>query len=725
MFFFPVCLLDGAIPVADALRRLEINSDVERAVVRRQEGASVHWYVFERTTIRDLLYKASDDVLLGAVQDIPWFITHVDRVLQLDRSGSTESMEAGLLFDGERPIGWLEVASVPDVGAWPPPLDDGSYRHWKRVRRGTELVKQALTDYVHGFGNHVRSVFKDRSAAKPAITDAHIPASSPGEGTGQSRGQVFESYPVIDLPEFVEPETEFVIRVGVSATPAAGVEGAPLHVSGFPEETRSIELDVQVTAYGFTIAGGAGARYRLTVPLADPEVAIEFSGNAAELRSGEEVRLAWIRVQYSYGGVPCGFARRRFEVRREGPDPVDLAPQSRAAFPFSLPSGSAPDLTVAVVQADLNFAGEGKYRWLFDSPHPIGIPSDPPETRLGSSYDAQTFAKFLISQIERDDGRDQIRINLDGIATEIRWRMPNEFWSVLGEVAAHVKPLGRTPSLLLLTEDPYVPWELASVASDSVLDEGYPAFLGAQVNVGRWILPENQRPPPPYDAVNVRTIAVVTGEYDSKHSHRGLPHAVEEGNHLRDEYGAVPLSMTVAEVERLLRGELEQDSRPVIPELIHFACHGEVNTDNPLFDRLVLQTNKDFLHAVAFSGAKIGEMSGPFVFFNACQVGAARQVLGQYSGFVGSCLRNRFRGFLAPLWTVRDDIAKRVAANFYNRVLGSKDQPGIKVSELLREVRKEYNPLESPTSTTPLAYIFYGHPDLVITFDRPDDPARP
>ena len=55
---------------------------------------------------------------------------------------------------------------------------------------------------------------------------------------------------------------------------------------------------------------------------------------------------------------------------------------------------------------------------------------------------------------------------------------------------------------------------------------------------------------------------------------------------------------------------------------------------------------------------------GPLVFLNACQVGAAREVLGDYAGMAEAFLHAGASAVIAPLWTIDDGAAKTLALSF-------------------------------------------------------------
>ena len=116
-----------------------------------------------------------------------------------------------------------------------------------------------------------------------------------------------------------------------------------------------------------------------------------------------------------------------------------------------------------------------------------------------------------------------------GVGKEIADKLPDTFWPKLAEVWSKVRESGgATPDVLLLTDDPYVPWELAWL--DTPLDPDLPHFLGAQVNIGRWSA-DNDRIP--FGApLDVGGLGVVVGHYEDARGVAPLPSAAEEGEAL-------------------------------------------------------------------------------------------------------------------------------------------------------------------------------------------------
>jgi CHAT domain-containing protein len=110
----------------------------------------------------------------------------------------------------------------------------------------------------------------------------------------------------------------------------------------------------------------------------------------------------------------------------------------------------------------------------------------------------------------------------------------------------------------------------------------------------------------------------------------------------------------------------------------------------------------------ALGAAEIAKARNAFLFVNACQVGTAADMLGEYSGLAGMAVEAGFRGFVAPLWSVSDDVAQEISLGLYEASADGKT-----ISSYLREVRGNFRQTEDvPAHTTYLAYVFVGHPAL-------------
>ena len=95
------------------------------------------------------------------------------------------------------------------------------------------------------------------------------------------------------------------------------------------------------------------------------------------------------------------------------------------------------------------------------------------------------------------------------------------------------------------------------------------------------------------------------------------------------------------------------------------------------------------------------------MFLNACQVGSGNLILGDYAGLAAAFLRAGASGVVAPLWSVRDEVARSIALDFYRRCLDA-DSP----ASALRVARGAFRDSLDTTSATYLAYQYFGHPKM-------------
>lgn len=535
--------------------------------------------------------------------------------------------------------------------------------------------------------------------------------SATGNGS-EDDTNVFKAYPRLTAPNGVQFNTTFKLTVGLTKEQLTPTTEA-IVVADAPSD--EFDLLVQVIAPGFKAP--AGTQRLLHVKRDNPTAnAVRFDLVATD-DEPTEPRLHALEVQFSFNGNACGRAWRDITVVPANMSVTDVSDAKTGSSPLTTPGGShAPDLTISITEAD----EDGRFVWLFTSPHSVNLFKDKQiETRL-DNHNARSFAAKVLKGIPGKDGTDQVGMHMTGTAREIAQAMPTEFWRVLGEVWSLVHAQG-VPRLLFLSGEPYVPWELASVEKDYIdpdlLDSKYPKILNAQTRVGRWLPPRPRTPrggvrptQPPPARVGVRQMAVVTGDYLAIHGIRPLPEAEEEGKLLTGRYRAVHLTATWDDIKNLLQNRIERNGQQVDIELMHFACHGQVDTANPTHNGIVMNDGNMRLDPTTARGNTIGAATQPFAFMNACEVGMAGETLGSYGGLAAAFLNEGFRGFIAPLWAVNDELAHDFALKFYEKTLDEHEPVG----EALRALRLDYDPHASMPSSTHLAYIFYGHPDLVL-----------
>lgn len=104
----------------------------------------------------------------------------------------------------------------------------------------------------------------------------------------------------------------------------------------------------------------------------------------------------------------------------------------------------------------------------------------------------------------------------------------------------------------------------------------------------------------------------------------------------------------------------------------------------------------------------------PFVFLNACQVGAGETIFGDYAGMAAAFLRIGATAVVAPLWVVDDSLAATAANDFYRAT-----DSGVTVGAAVSALRAKCTPRAAADPTTAkygsfLAYQYFGHPNLTL-----------
>ena len=514
-------------------------------------------------------------------------------------------------------------------------------------------------------------------SAPPTVPGAPPSAAPPApDGAPQPR----TAFTRIDCPDEVAAGVEFDVVVGLREEADSAVFGSAMELPHGP--TR---VGVHVTADGIGVAGSW--RHELVV---EPGGELPFTTLRLTAQpQQEQVREARIQALFSIDGQAIGFGSRKLVVVADqsllaGRTPEEPEPGGAATLPVQQ---TAPDLTIWLRTGKT----PGALMWTFETAAGLDVPDAPIESSVGQ--EAKEYAKQLIDRVNAKEGKAGLFQFLRGIGKEVADNMPPELFALLRQVAGG---LDRPPLVQLLTEEPYVPWELAWL--EPPLDDGAPQFLSAQATVGRWTTGVKRPPLPPPEQGSAARMAVVAGEYDREPGWERLVAAEEEAKALADLYGASQVDAVMEEVLACLDGDPPAD-------VLHFAVHGKYDPEGGV-DGLVL-IGRETLEPTTVGGYEL--QSTPFVFLNACQVGTSRELLGDYAGLAHAFLRAGACAVVAPLWSVKDTTAKAIALRFYEQA-----RAGERPAEILRAERGAAPLTEDPPSATGLAYQFFGHPAMTI-----------
>lgn len=683
---------------AEAERRLVRNSYGAGLALRRQYRANVLWYAEPLDRVLHKCHTANPAAPLIDVLDLHEHDSQPP--IAMPQDGSMPRGE-GVVFLGETPV----AVSVMLPMAAPPPA-------------------------AH-------------SAGVAAGADAHARPRGPGRGNGRTSpgappptdpsAKVVHAWPRLDAPEYVAARRPFTVVVGLAELQQPGVAGGQVAITA-PAGVTTVDVSVELIADG--LDAPEGWTRTLSIDVDHPTLAaVSFALVGRDPAGTERCRLTTLEIRYVLEGSVCGTASRALVIGEPGvatppPAPPQGTPwlaQAPTASPVVLQRDALPpDLTVEIAKPNGN-PGNGVFQCRWYSPHPLTASAGPLPIDLGQ--DAKTFAKSIVQQIRDYHGDPLVDNLLRSLSQLVGDQLPREVVAALREVAAIVAP--RVPAVLLVSADPYVPWELASI--EPPLDPTRPPFLGAQVALGRWIRDARDagpgaraaiggdaapRPPAqPPATIRVAHMAVMAGMYQAQAGLRRLPEAEAEATALAQTYDAIALAATSQDVKRLLDAELTHKFQIVGgAEAIHFAGHGDFDPQVSDGSVLMLSEGKP-LPSIMFRSAKYGGARQPLFFLNACMIGIGGELLGDMGGFPGNCLRGGFGGLLGALWEVDDAVAHAFALAFWQRALppGAGAAAGQSVGEILRDLRAQYaaDTTKAPIDTY-VAYVYYGHPRLTL-----------
>jgi hypothetical protein len=498
-------------------------------------------------------------------------------------------------------------------------------------------------------------------------------------------------FSLIDVPAIMRANETVEIKVGITKQARPNVTGSEIKVPSRLPYT----LTVLLSASSFSLGLGESFKNTLEATVENPFPQVTLHLTPLGLAEGSEIEQRGITVTYLMESQVVGFGGVVVSVIASNTDrsAIPSEPPLAAAVMTSVETTQTPDLTIAIWYAD---SSRRDLEWLFISPH-MPLPKKPDRSIITN---AESFARTIAEQFTSPSsvGEEVLR----GTADTVNRALPSSFDLTWEQFQRNV-PKGKIPTVLILSEEPYVPWELAEVPA--VFDPEAAPILGAQAQVGRWILNARNRPPMPprHRSLKTAPMVAVSARYRSRTWPR-LPYAEAEVAAL-ERGGAKLIDPTARAICDCIRGS--KDSPEAL--ILHVALHGVYADAKPV--RGLIMGDEEPLTEIAVTGCTARD--APFVFLNACQVGNGSEMLGQYSGLAAAFLYSGARGVIAPLWNVNDAVAKDFALSFYEAV-----RNGVAPSEFLRTRRKS---LTGTDASTNLAYVFFGDPGLRADLLSPDN----
>jgi hypothetical protein len=529
-------------------------------------------------------------------------------------------------------------------------------------------------------------------APGPAAPAPPAPAPAPGDAAPAAPSI---GYGVLEVP--VKPVVigkPFAVTVGLSGAFVEGSADKELPRPPGVGDTFKLQIQLQADIDALTVNEGSAWKVEL-------EVTPEQRHPTKDVRLtaiGGTARGVALMAFFSIDGQAIGWMARPISiVAAEGDEaPEAVSPDASELAP---PGEHPPDLTIQI--ADDPNRRAGLLMWVVTVPPSFNVPLPKPEDlRSDIGNDAETFARQVMEGVPTTSPL-KLYEKVMGLGSAIADKIPEGVLETYRNVEAALAAKGRVPTVMIHTREPYIPWELAVI--DKSPAPGRSPFLGARAAVGRWILPERGKGPayPPPPQVKIRSMVVVSGDYRGRLGWAGLPEARREAKDLAKEFKARPIDAAERPVLDLLKNKPRAQA-------LHFAIHGKFSPESAEQGMILVdgQIEPDIVRGSVLTDT-------PFVFLNACQLGAADQMLGDYAGMAQSFLLGGASAVIAPLWNVRDRLARQISLDFYRTVYGSAEQGGrISAGEALRQVRAKFT--GQSKNATYLAYQLYGDPKLLL-----------
>ena len=399
-----------------------------------------------------------------------------------------------------------------------------------------------------------------------------------------------------------------------------------------------------------------------------------------------------IKVQFYQNGKPIGKSVRNVLVS-EQPVTVEV-PQPDQPNDIELKT----TLTIPPQDLELYIDLADDNRTLSFGLHSVKPEIDYHRTKLGKVTlqgspleKMQSVYKEMTQLAQRtpttDEDKQWAEHRLESVGNEL-WdelipeRLKQEYW----------KFKSRVKSVLITSEEPWIPWEMIKPYRDN--DDGEQEndlFWCQQFAISRWL--SGAGTADELDMKNTRSIAP---------KQVNLPSVKEEIAFLES---LADLRSTVTPLTSFsTRTQVLDSLKNEDLSILHFACHGLFDSTSPDDSAITLSDG-----ALRPSDIRVkfgGKRQRPLIFINACHGGRAEFSFTGLGGWADRLVNARAGAFIGAMWEVSDKLALQFAKTFYTALL----QDNKTTAESFRQAREEIRQL-APYNSTWLAYTLYADPE--------------
>jgi hypothetical protein len=530
-------------------------------------------------------------------------------------------------------------------------------------------------------GQH-NSMANDMSAGSTSQATPPAPPPAP-------QNEAVERYPMMASPDEVQPEKEFPIVVSLTEEPHPDVsilkgkqtpEGKL--ILSLPAGQESWKLSVLLSGDGLEFTQGANSATIDLPRKGDPTPATFLvKANPAVAPDG----VLHVRAAFVYKATLLAHVQRDIKITgitsAVGPE---TATAQVAAAPANI------EIDDRVPQPDLALIIKGDTVW---------VVSPWLERSFGSLPDIKNSSDYLAHHSPGSAGRGSEPVDSERATDEAKGFGETLYDNYAPDVfkAAFWRLVqlrgNRFHTIQISSDQPEIPWELMRpLRPDGTRQD----FLGLTYSVARWETNDGQLRDHPLYQQSMPKMFVIAPHYSGSRSLDGEASEIQELARLQG-YSAVDGNRKG--VSALFRSPPQG--------IVHFAGHGHLDAANDEFEILLEDGQLDVQSWRSMADA--GLLSQTFFFFNACDVGQAKQTGNFVDGFGPAVLSKGASGYIGALWPVNDQVAARFSVRFYQLLQEQMQHGPADVSETLRRTRKEIYDGKNPTA---LAYVLYGDTNL-------------
>jgi hypothetical protein len=453
------------------------------------------------------------------------------------------------------------------------------------------------------------------------------------------------------------------------------------------DAVREIPVDVVVDAPDFEIEPDSEGL--IMVPLSESSKPLIFS--LRPLRAGEKrIIVTFLQNRRYVGDVRLAVRVIDSKVDDESDG---LAVRSEASIDASaLP----PDLTIIVLERAASDGGVVLDYRLYsptDKLDKFNFPAGTVHLKRDPRQFVERLYEELVGQVRKPASTAAAAKIRESIVEKMGDSLFREIVpAALREILTRCGP----GSLQLITEEPWIPWEL-------VRPDGR-QYLCERFRMARWLSGRNTR-----QKLAWREARLVPVFRDSSTPNRAL-------QYIRQEIDAVfslahEMGIVVAEITPLC-----QEVRRILEEggydLLHIACHGSFDDTNPHFSALRM-TDGPLLPDDCRDAAGSLLKDRPFIFINACHSGRMDYALTEIEGWARTLIDGGCSGFVGTMWEVSDESAGMFAEKFYEGL-----REGMALGDAFLHARRAVKKARKGDPSW-LAYCLYGDPRARVEFTPP------